>query len=177
MRSKSDKAAQQRAYYVRTREEQILKAKLRRIKNDAKIRERRKNRYWKDPEANRAKAKAYYDSNKERALELARKYRTQKPDIIRARKRRSAYGISFDDCRELWNIQAGRCAICLDRLIDDGTRQTHVDHSHVSGIIRGILCVDCNVGLGRFKDNSESLTRAANYLRSADKALDSVEST
>ncbi len=40
----------------------------------------------------------------------------------------------------------------------------HRDHNHETGNFRGWLCRDCNLGLGRFKDNSAVLRRAALYL-------------
>jgi hypothetical protein len=39
-----------------------------------------------------------------------------------------------------------------------------VDHDHRTGAVRGLLCVDCNVALGRFKDDIEAVRRAAEYL-------------
>jgi hypothetical protein len=39
-----------------------------------------------------------------------------------------------------------------------------IDHCHKTGVIRGLLCHDCNTGLGKFKDNIELLFKAVNYL-------------
>lgn len=40
-----------------------------------------------------------------------------------------------------------------------------LDHDHITGEFRGWLCLNCNHGLGKFKDNPETLLRAAEYLR------------
>lgn len=58
--------------------------------------------------------------------------------------------------------QGGVCAICKGSL-----DKPCVDHSHETGAIRGILCIPCNTGLGAFKDNTESLANAIEYLEQA----------
>lgn len=55
--------------------------------------------------------------------------------------------------------QGGVCAIC------GAPDPEHVDHDHEFGNVRGILCFNCNGGLGQFKDNQQSLARAIEYLR------------
>ena len=57
--------------------------------------------------------------------------------------------------------QDQRCAICCN---ESNGRQWHVDHCHEAGIVRGILCDNCNRGLGHFKDNPLVLQFAAAYL-------------
>jgi len=75
--------------------------------------------------------------------------------------------------RALVEFQAGRCAVCLRVLPIDkvsesrrGRSPIHVDHDHVSGEIRGILCYACNQGLGLYEDVPDRLRRAAAYLES-----------
>ena len=73
---------------------------------------------------------------------------------------RIKYGIDQIDYDRLNTLQQGRCAICnIDALGD-----LHVDHNHVNGKVRGLLCRGCNVGLGNFFDNPELLRMAARYL-------------
>src|SRR3990172_1836935 len=69
------------------------------------------------------------------------------------------YGLSRKDFDAIAKSQLGRCSICSRSV------PLHVDHCHDSGIIRGLLCNNCNNGLGRFKSNSEWLERAALYMR------------
>lgn len=52
-----------------------------------------------------------------------------------------------------------KCQICYNEL------QLAVDHCHESGKVRGLLCSNCNNGLGRFKDNLEYLKNAIKYLK------------
>lgn len=69
---------------------------------------------------------------------------------------RRRYGVGEE---ELLAEQAGVCAIC--RRPDP----EHLDHDHRTGWVRGILCFNCNGGLGQFKDNADVLARAITYLR------------
>jgi hypothetical protein len=63
----------------------------------------------------------------------------------------------------LLESQDNRCAIC--GTTDFGNTRGHIDHDHSTGKIRGILCSNCNNGLGRFKDNIEHLKNAIIYLK------------
>jgi hypothetical protein len=57
--------------------------------------------------------------------------------------------------------QGGRCLICSVAL---GDAKAHVDHDHVTGVVRGILCFNCNGGLGQFKEDAHLLRDAADYI-------------
>ena len=59
---------------------------------------------------------------------------------------------------ELVVQQGGVCAIC------GRPDPEHVDHDHETGAVRGILCFNCNGGLGQFRDSIDSLLTAASYL-------------
>jgi hypothetical protein len=64
--------------------------------------------------------------------------------------------------------QDGVCAICggVEKVKVNGvTQRLAVDHDHKSGEIRGLLCINCNTGLGRFKDSKDLLTKAIKYLK------------
>lgn len=73
------------------------------------------------------------------------------------------YGMSLEDRDRILDSQTGCCAACGDKLDTMKPRGLHVDHCHASGVIRGILCADCNVSLGRMKENPERIRRLANY--------------
>ena len=75
------------------------------------------------------------------------------------------YGISIDEYAELYRKQNGVCAICKSKETGHKKRLS-VDHCHETGEIRGLLCNSCNVGLGRFKDSIDLLTKAIEYLNS-----------
>lgn len=74
------------------------------------------------------------------------------------------YGISDGQYREMLSAQNGQCAICgtLDPKGRNG--QFHIDHDHDTGKIRALLCNLCNHGLGAFRDKTELLSKAIDYL-------------
>lgn len=74
-----------------------------------------------------------------------------------------SYGVSPEQYYELWQEQDGKCKICGKELKDGEYLQ--IDHNAETGEIRGLLCRNCNLGLGNFQDKSENLIKAAEYLK------------
>ena len=70
------------------------------------------------------------------------------------------YKIRVPEYNKMFADQGGVCAICNQ----SSEKTLHVDHCHTTGEIRGLLCTNCNNGIGRFQDNIEFLTNAINYL-------------
>ena len=83
--------------------------------------------------------------------------------LARSRNLRIKYGITTDKYDELLSAQGGGCAICGGTDNPDATSLA-VDHCHITGRIRGILCGPCNKAIGLMKDNPVLLTQAAAYL-------------
>jgi hypothetical protein len=75
------------------------------------------------------------------------------------RARLTKFGIDPVELEALLEAQHNCCAIC------DRPNPTHIDHDHRTGRVRGVLCLNCNTGLGQFRDDAERLTKAAEYLR------------
>lgn len=71
------------------------------------------------------------------------------------------YGLSEQEYDDLLVDCGNCCSICAISFKEIVPR---VDHDHVTGEIRGLLCDDCNVGLGRFKDDVENVRSALRYL-------------
>jgi len=90
-------------------------------------------------------------------------WRERSPDYMR----RYLYGISPEQWQETWEAQKGTCAICGT----DDWRGKHgkpvTDHDHDTHVFRGILCNECNQGLGKFKHDPERLRVAIKYLEDA----------
>lgn len=89
-------------------------------------------------------------------------------DNQRGRYRR--YGLTEESYLALFSAQGGCCAVCGAALKEKNTPgdrkfNTHIDHCHTSGKVRGLLCSGCNLGLGHFKDDPARLLAAAAYLK------------
>ena len=90
-----------------------------------------------------------------------------KHSYTRARKKnlKRRYSITEEQYNELFDSQCGKCAICGTHQKDLSTKLA-VDHIHSTGVIRGLLCYNCNMGLGRFKDSEQLIISALSYLMS-----------
>lgn len=112
------------------------------------------------------------ESNKKRSETLKKLYREgaanfgfktkyanddQRKDAIARNRRKSRYGITEPMYRKMIEVQNNECLICNEPA-------AVIDHDHITNEVRGLLCAGCNRGLGGFKDNPESLMRAAAYL-------------
>jgi hypothetical protein len=78
------------------------------------------------------------------------------------------YGISVESYEEMFQNQGGKCAACGNPETSKQcgrVMRLGVDHDHVTGVIRGLLCNQCNRVLGLFRDNPDVIRRALNYLR------------
>lgn len=69
------------------------------------------------------------------------------------------YGLTEVEVEEMIAKQGGKCMICRV------AKAEHVDHDHKTGKVRGILCFNCNGGLGQFKDHWDVMARAIAYLK------------
>lgn len=122
-------------------------------KNRVKIRERRKELYKQDPTIN----------------ERSREYKRSHPEMRRRKGLKVNFGITLEEYNEMLIKQMGVCKICLkpETSIDGRNKRVKalaVDHDHITGKIRGLLCYSCNIGIGFLKDSSDLLKKAAEYL-------------
>jgi hypothetical protein len=117
-----------------------------------------------DPEANRARARRWKQENPERARAKQREYLDsgQKQIWDRQSYLKRKYGITIDDYDHMFEKQRGVCAICGEPRPEE--RTLHVDHDHLTGAVRGLLCFRCNNSLGDLRDDRELVQRAADYL-------------
>lgn len=103
-----------------------------------------------------------YRENKEKCKEEHRKWVSKNKEKVAFSKAKSSYGISREEYDSLKRV----CQIC------GATENLVIDHSHQSGRIRGMLCHNCNKGLGFFKDNPILLNRASDYVLGIHEEID-----
>jgi hypothetical protein len=132
----------------------------------------------KDEAARKAYHKEYhakwYKENKEKRNAQIIEYKKTKPDgwqkaIGRKCHFKKRYNITPQEYEAMLEAQNYKCAICNKKAEDNkrGNRveSLNIDHCHKTKQIRGLLCHQCNSGLGHFKDNTEFLLKAVEYLR------------
>jgi Recombination endonuclease VII len=114
----------------------------------------------------KVKARVYYLENQERLKEYNRlkgqRYREENPQFDRAMKLKHKYGLTIEAWDRLHDLQLGRCAICRMPLTE--AKRICVDHDHRTGLVRGLLCDVCNLGVGCFRDDPDRCLLAARYL-------------
>ncbi len=98
-----------------------------------------------------------------KAAEHARKWRAKYPQRSKDLMIKKNYGLEAGTYDRMLALQNGKCAIC-ETTRAGGKGAFHVDHDHSSGKVRGLLCHDCNTGLGKFKDRAALLHSAVKYL-------------
>lgn len=101
-----------------------------------------------------------------RARDRARDTGRRRLQVLAAgrRYRLRGYGISVETYDRLVEVQGSRCACC--GATEPGGRRKFwcIDHDHVTGVIRGLLCATCNAAIGFLGDGIEGARRALAYL-------------
>lgn len=132
--------------------------------------------------------RVYRDNNRDKVNAWARDSRSAKGDSMReywnswydnnkdaARSSRLkyAYGISLEEYNAMNDSQNGLCAICGEPETALNNRRSSkrgepmplcVDHCHITGQVRQLLCRSCNMALGAMKDSPALFLKAAEYL-------------
>jgi nitrate/TMAO reductase-like tetraheme cytochrome c subunit len=120
-------------------------------------------------EKNRIKNVLWRQKNRPRYNQLINQWKLDNPDEVRQYKWKERYNITPEHYDEMVKSQNNRCAICgnveiAKHNITKKVQKLAVDHCHSSGKVRGLLCQDCNRGLGKFHDNIQRLENAIKYL-------------
>lgn len=91
----------------------------------------------------------------------ARRERTQSQKIASRRNKLKRYGVTIEKYNQMFEAQNGVCAICGEASND---KSLAVDHDHQTKVVRGLLCISCNLSIGHARDSIEILQKAIEYL-------------
>jgi|SRR6267142_1728705 len=109
---------------------------------------------------------AHKEERRKYAILYAKRRKLENPEHVKKleqkQKLKYRYGISFEDYHRFLDLQNGVCAVCKN---PPNKRSLDVDHNHITGKIRGLLCNDCNVALGRVKESIQILNSLIVYLQ------------
>ena len=106
----------------------------------------------------------YYAKNKDKI----KSYPSQLKHASKDAHLRRTYGIQIEEYNRLLTEQDGVCAVCqkteTTKHQNGKTTSLCVDHCHSTGRVRGLLCRNCNGGIGKLQESAELLRKAAEYL-------------
>lgn len=117
-----------------------------------------------------AKQKEWVKANPDKVKAIHKRYRDAHKEQNKFRDLKRRYGISKDEYETLFEKQGGVCAIC--RHPQTGRKKLlDVDHDHVTGKVRGLLCNPHNRALGIFNDDLRLMATAMQYLERSSHAF------
>ena len=93
-----------------------------------------------------------------------KEFKTNNPRISRTRNLKNLYKMSDADYNKMLIDQDNKCKICMSSDTGKRHKHFHVDHCHISGKIRGLLCHKCNTGIGLLQTNVKVLQNAIKYI-------------
>jgi hypothetical protein len=134
------------------------------VNNREKLRADHKEYYKANRQSVLNQRKNYYINNKENESAKNAEYRKNNQDAIRSSKYKQQYGITLDDFNNMRLAQNYCCAICGKHEDDNKNKKLFVDHDHVTGKVRQLLCHSCNTGIGLLQDDTDLLQKAISYL-------------
>lgn len=112
----------------------------------------------------KASALKRYHNNRDHFIAKQRIYTASAPRHIKK------YGLSVDDYMQMFNSQAGKCAICkqLERHRSQlgRVKWLSVDHNHITNKVRRLLCASCNQAIGLLQEDPDRAKALAIYLES-----------
>ncbi len=111
--------------------------------------------------------KRWRKSNIDRERHNHKRYLARHPNYFKDYHIKAKFGVTRDEFNEMLSRQGGCCAICMVNK-PGGSGNWHVDHNHKTKKVRGLLCHNCNRGIGYLRDEIEVLQLAVEYLKKND---------
>lgn len=104
---------------------------------------------YKNPASHRRSSKVWREANPGRRADNHAKWK---------------YGMAHGTYASMLEAQKGLCAICGTDKPGGLSTRFHIDHCHDTGAVRGLLCTNCNTGIGQLKHSIPFLEKAKRYL-------------
>ena len=138
--------------------------------------QRLKVEYDLNPEKFRSKGRETYyknhEENKIRSKERAKRERKLNPSLFKYQKLQNTYGLSAEEYSTMLTSQHNKCLICFREIsgeLNTKNLKAFVDHNHKTGLVRGVLCINCNSILGYSREDKGVLLAAIEYLKTFSK--------
>jgi hypothetical protein len=155
-----------RDYQIKNKEEISAKGKMFYLNNKEILKERSRIYNETHREKRNATHRAYYQANRDKIRIQAKAYYLNHCQQLRIKQKirhlQSKYGMNQKDFEILFASQNNRCAICKTR--DWDKHGPEIDHNHKTGAVRGILCHQCNMGIGFLRENINIARELIHYL-------------
>jgi len=125
--------------------------------------------YQRNAEVRRQKSREYAAAHRDELLPKKRAYmrkrNAEQPDLNRIRKLSYKYGLSPEAYADLVEQTGPACPLCNEEFRGRGLHKRCVDHDHLTGKVRGLICSACNTAIGYFGDDPQRIEAAIRYLR------------
>lgn len=160
-------SSERKIYPSQTREYQRRYYALRRDYINARERERRKGPKRREYEKQYNKRRWRMPHRRNLLAAWLEAHPEKRDEYNHTSKLRNKYGMTGAEYEELFASQGGVCAICrnVETVVRRGRLiRLSVDHCHITGRVRGLLCSACNAMLGSARDIADTLRAAAVYL-------------
>jgi hypothetical protein len=120
----------------------------------------RRAKYAENPRPYIDRVLKWQRENRDQYLQRLREYNGTPAKKLSNRRShlKRKYGLTLEAFDDLLVAQGGGCAICGNPNADN------VDHDHVTGKVRGILCFNCNIAIGQVEDDEDRLAAAMAYV-------------
>jgi hypothetical protein len=122
----------------------------------------------------------YREKNREKIRVRALEYHKEKRDnVVKNSTLKKSFNMTLEDYNQMLLKQNNKCAICNNfeksKTKYGVIRKLAVDHCHQTGKIRDLLCSQCNRALGGFRDSTEILQNAIDYLKKHQESSEGIE--
>jgi hypothetical protein len=121
---------------------------------------------WKklNPDKVKAYNKKIYQLNKQSLRKYKDEWVKNNPDKVLDAYYKLNYNITLKDYNNIFKKQEGKCSICSKHQ-SEFVKRLAVDHNHITGKVRGLLCPKCNKGMGLFNEDIDLILKVIDYLK------------